>query len=309
MKRIQYHEYGGPEVLRLEEYEPARPGPGEVLVRVRAAAVNPMDAGIRRGRLKMVTGRKFPRGLGHDFSGVVEEVGAGVTRVRAGDEVLGGAGIQGAGAFAEMVVTAATNVTMKPANLSWEEAAALPTPAVTAHQALTVKGRLRAGQSVFVAGALGAVGRSAVQLALTMGATVAGSCRDTAAGEARDLGVAPVVGFDFDPAQLAARFDVVLDAGGKLPLRTMRTLVKPGGRIVDIVPTPAKFARAALPGPYEVLVTKESAADLDHIAGAARDGALRLPIAATVPLGEAIPALTEFEHREGPKGGKLIIVP
>lgn len=307
MKRIQYHEYGGPEVMRLEDFEPARPGKGEVLVRVRAAAVNPMDAGIRRGRLKMVTGRKFPRALGHDFSGVVEAVGEGVTRVRVGDEVLGGASVKGAGAFAEMVVAEENGVAKKPTNISWEEAAALPTPAVTAYQALVKKGRLKAGQSVFVAAALGGVGRSAVQLALMMGASVSGSCRGTASQEARDLGVSPIVEFDFDPTKLAGRFDVVLDASGKLPLRSAKTLVKPGGHIVDIHPAPAKFARAALPGPYEVLVTSAVPADLEQVVRAAEKGALRMPIAATVPLGEAIPALTEFERRVGPKGGKLII--
>src|SRR5213592_4754031 len=87
MKRIQYHQYGGPEVMRLEDFEPALPGPGEVLVRVRAAAANPMDWGIRSGAMKMVTGRKFPRALGYDFAGVVEAVGEGVTRLTVGDEV------------------------------------------------------------------------------------------------------------------------------------------------------------------------------------------------------------------------------
>jgi NADPH:quinone reductase-like Zn-dependent oxidoreductase len=208
-----------------------------------------------------------------------------------------------------MVVAEAKSVTKKPANLSWEEVAALPVPAVTAYQALVNKGMLKAGQSVFVAGALGGVGRSAVQLALMMGASVGGSCRGTAVQEAHDLGISPIVEFDFDPAKLPARFDVALDTSGKLPLHSARTLVKPGGHIIDIHPSPAKFVRAALPGPYEVLVTRAVPADLEQIARAAENGALRLPIAGTVPLSEAIPALTEFEHRGGPKGGKLIITP
>src|SRR3954462_3486894 len=101
MKRIQYHQYGGPGVLRFEDFEPARPGPGEVLVRVKAAAANPMDWKIRNGEMKIMTGRKFPRGLGHDFAGVVAAVGDGVTRLSVGDEVLGGASLKAAGAFAE----------------------------------------------------------------------------------------------------------------------------------------------------------------------------------------------------------------
>jgi NADPH:quinone reductase-like Zn-dependent oxidoreductase len=309
MKRIQYHEYGGPEVMRLEEVEPARPGRGEVLVRVKAAALNPMDIGIRQGRLKMVTGRKFPRALGHDFAGIVEVVGDGVTQVRPGDEVIGAAGIKAAGAFAEMVVVEEKSVVRKPTNLSWDEAAALPTPAITAYLALTKKGQLKAGQSVFVAGALGAVGRSAVQLAMMMGASVGGSCRGTAVQEAHDLGLSPIVEFDFDSSRYARRFDVILDTSGQLSLKSAKTMVKPGGHIVDIRPAPAKFVRAALPGPYEVLVANPDRADVEQIVRAAEQGVLRIPIASVVSLGSAIPALAEFERRTGSKGGKLIITP
>ncbi|WP_328615730.1 NADP-dependent oxidoreductase [Amycolatopsis sp. NBC_00355] len=306
-QRIQYHRYGGPEVLRLEDFEPARPGSGEVLVRVKAAAANPMDWKIRGGEMKVLTGRKFPRGLGHDFAGVVAAVGDGVSRLEVGDEVLGGASIKAAGAFAEMVVADEKAVVKKPANLSWEEAAALPIVGLTAFQAMVGKSELRAGQAVFVHGCLGGVGRSAAQLAMARGASVAGSCRATATQEARDLGVSPIVEFDFDAANLAGRFDVVFDTAGTLPGKAALALLKPGGRILDINPTPAKFVRSALPGPYRLLVAKVAAADLDAVAQAAAGGVLRLPIARTVPLAKAIAALTELEVDRTPKGGKLVI--
>ncbi|QUQ64212.1 NADP-dependent oxidoreductase [Kutzneria sp. CA-103260] len=307
MKRIQYHQYGGPEVLRLEDFEPARPGPGEVLVRVKAAAANPMDWQIRNGAMKIVTGRRFPRGLGHDFAGVVVAVGVGVTRFGIGDEVLGGAGMKASGAFAEMVVAEEKAVVAKPASLSWEEAAALPIVGLTAYQAMVSTSKVHAGQAVFIHGCLGGVGRSAAQIALAHGASVSGSCRGSAMREARDLGVAPIVEFDFDATELAGRFDVVFDTAGTLPIKAAQTLLKPGGRIIDITPTPAKFARSALPGPYQVLVAKAVTEDLDAVAQAAGKGALRLPVARTVPLGEAIPALTELERDRTPKGGKLVI--
>lgn len=104
MKRIQYHRYGGPEVMRLEDFEPRDLGADNVRVRVRAAAANPMDFGIRNGAMTMVTGRSFPRGMGYDFAGIVEAVGDDVTRLRVGDEVLGGAPIKWSGAFADVVV-------------------------------------------------------------------------------------------------------------------------------------------------------------------------------------------------------------
>ncbi|MFD5747587.1 NADP-dependent oxidoreductase [Streptomyces sp. NPDC127033] len=308
IKRIQYHRYGGPEVMRFEDFEPTRPGPGEVLVRVKAAAANPMDWKIRNGEMKIMTGRQFPRGLGHDFAGVVAAVGAHVGRLGVGDEVLGGAGIKAAGAFAEMVVAEEKAVVAKPVSLSWEEAAAIPVVGLTAFQALVGTGKLRAGQAVFIHGCLGGVGRSAAQIAVAHGATVGGSCRGgVAVREAHDLGLSPIVDFDFDATKLAGRFDIVFDTAGTLPVTAARALLKPGGRIIDINPTPAKFLRSALPGPYRVLIGKPVVEDLDAVAQAAGKGILRLPVARAVPLGKAIAALTELERNRTPKGGKLVI--
>ena len=307
MKRIQYHQYGGPEVMRFEDFEPARPGDGEVLVRVRAAAANPYDWKVRNGEMKIMTGRTFPRGMGYDFAGVVEAVGHGVTRLGVGDDVLGAAQIKASGAFADMVVADENGVAKKPAGLSFEEAAAIPTIGVAALQAVVNKGQLQPGQAVFVHGCLGGVGRAAVQIALARGASVAGSCRASAMQDARDLGVAPTVEFDSVPTTLKGKFDIVFDTVGTLTPKTARMLLKSGGRIVDIVPSAGKFVRSVLPGPYKVVIAQHNAEDLDELAQACAQGTLRLPIAATVPLKDAIPALTELERNNTPKGGKLII--
>ncbi|MDT0615706.1 NADP-dependent oxidoreductase [Streptomyces lancefieldiae] len=309
MKRIQYHQYGGPEVMRLEEFEPAPLSPDEVLVRVRAAAANPMDFGIRGGRMKHVTGRRFPRAMGYDFAGVVEAVGDRVTRLSVGDEVLGGTPIKWAGAFAEVVVAQEKGVVKKPGTLSFEDAAAIPTVGITALQALITKGKLQPGQAVFVHSCLGGVGRSAVQIALAHQATVAGSCRDTAKSEARDLGIDPVVDFGFDPASLTRRFDLVLVAAGTLPVKAARTILKPGGRIISILPTPLNLVRSVLPGRFHAMIARPVTKDLEEVARAAGQGTLRLPIARTVPLSQAIPALTELEQNSTERRGKLIITP
>jgi NADPH:quinone reductase-like Zn-dependent oxidoreductase len=310
MKRIQYHQYGGPDVMRLEDFEPAPLGADEVLVRVRASGANPMDFGIRAGRMKMMTGRSFPRAMGYDFAGVVEAVGDRVTRLHVGDEVLGGPTIKAAGAIADVIVIQEKRV-VKPADLSFEDAATLPIVGVTALQALITHGKLRPGQAVFVHSCLGAVGRSAVQVALAHQATVAGSCRDTARSEARALGVDPVVDFDFDPASLTGRFDLVVDAGGKysLPVKAARTMLKPGGRIVSVLPSPANLLRSALPGPFHAFTGQPVIQDLEEVVRAASRGTLRLPIARTVPLSQAIPALTEVEQGGTATRGKLIITP
>jgi NADPH:quinone reductase-like Zn-dependent oxidoreductase len=307
MMRIQYHQYGGPEVMRFEDFEPARPGAGEVLVGVRAAAANPYDWKVRKGEMKIMTGRTFPRGMGYDFAGVVEAVGQGVTRLGVGDDVFGAAQIKASGAFAEMVVADEKGVAKKPAGLSFEAAAAIPTIGVAALQALVDKGKLQAGQAVFVHGCLGGVGRAAVQVALARGASVAGSCRASVMQDARDLGVAPIVEFDAVPNTLRGKFDIVFDTVGALSPKTARMLLKSGGRIVDIVPSAGKFIRSVLPGPYQVVIAQHNAKDLDELAQACAQGILRLPIAATVPLEDAIRALTELERNNTPKGGKLII--
>src|SRR5208337_1923575 len=161
----QYLRYGAPEELRLDEVKQLDPERGQIRVQVRAASANPMDWKIRRGEMKALSGFRFPRGLGHDFAGVVEAVGPGVERLKVGDEVFGVTSIRQAGAFAEYVVADEKNVGLKPPSISFEHAAALTLVSVTAWNALVAKARLRAGQSVFITGCLGGVGRSAVQIA------------------------------------------------------------------------------------------------------------------------------------------------
>lgn len=309
MKRIQYHEYGGPEVMTLEQFEPAPLRADEVRVHVRAAAGNPMDFGIRSGGQKMVTGRQFPRGMGYDLAGVVEAIGGGVTRFRVGDEVFGVTPFKSPGAFADVVIAQEKGIVHKPAELSFEDASALPIAAITALQALFKAGKMRAGHSVFVHGCLGAVGRAAVQIATAHGATVAGSCRANSQDEAGQLGIDPVVAFDFDPALLHGKFDIVFDTAGTLPVQDARAILKRGGRIVSTQPTPANLIKSFLPGPFRAFIAQPVAADLEQIAQDARSGKLRLPIARTVPLSEAIPALIDLEQNRLAKRGKLIIIP
>jgi len=216
MKRLQYHNYGGPGEVRLEEFEPAKPRAGQILVRVKAASVNPIDWKIRSGTLKFMTGKRFPRAMGSDFSGIVEAVGPSVTRLEVGDEVLGTTPMKDSGAFAERVVTGEELAVVKPPALSFEQAATLPIVGVTAWRGLVDKAHLRAGQSVFVHGCLGGVGRAVVHLARILGAQVAGSCRGAAMEEARALGVNPVVDYQrLDIGSLTNRFDVVFDTAAR----------------------------------------------------------------------------------------------
>ena len=301
MKRIQYHQYGGPELMKLEDFALRTPGKEEVAVKVSFAAINPIDWKVRNGALKMVTGKKFPRALGIDFSGIVISVGPGVTRFNVGDAVFGLARIKDGGAIGEAVVAPETFLAKKPASVSFEEAACLGTPGVTAWNGLVDKASLKAGAQVFINGCTGAVGESAVHIARMLGATVSGSCSAQATQRAKDMGVQRV--FDYrtaDLSKISERFDVVYDTAGTMAVATGLGLLRKDGVFLDINPTPAKFIRALFNRRLKPIVCTARADILDGLARAAGEGELKLPIAEIVPLKDAIPLVVALE-----KGRKL----
>lgn len=309
MKRVQYLHFGAPDELRLDEVKTPDAGKGQIRVQVRAAAANPMDWKIRRGEMKAISGSRFPRGLGHDFAGVVEAIGPGVKRLKVGDEVFGVVSIRQAGAFAECVVADEKNVGLKPPSVSFEQAAALTIVGLTAWNALVAKARLRAGQSVFITGCLGGVGRSAVQLARMNGANIVGSCSASGREEALALGVSEVVDYRaFNVASYRNRFDVVFDTAGALSLSQCGAMLKRGGMSLHIVPTFAKMIGCLLPSRHHLVFGNPTPQCMAGIAEAAERGQLVPTIGRIAPLSEAISALTELERKGVPKG-KLVIAP
>ncbi|MGA4239430.1 NAD(P)-dependent alcohol dehydrogenase [Ralstonia nicotianae] len=307
MQRIQYDKYGGPELMRLEDFVLTEPGKGEVAVKVKFAAINPIDWKVRNGYLKMVTGKAFPRAMGSDFSGTVISIGPGVKRFKPGDAVFGLARIKESGALGQAVVTNETFLAKKPDNVSFEDAACLGTPGVTAWNGLVDKAKLTAGKRVFVNGCAGAVGEATVQLARMLGARVAGSCSAGMMERARSLGVEAI--FDYrttDLSRLGKRFDVVYDTAAMMTTETGVGLLGPGGVFLDINPTPGKFIRSIFNHRLKPIVCTPRADILDDLARTAKEGKLRLPVAETVPLSEAIRLVTALEG--GRKlGGKSLV--
>ena len=199
MKAVVYTDYGPPEVLRLEEVEKPVPKDDEVLVKIHAAAANPLDWHFMRGTplpFRLVFGFRRPKNpfLGADIAGHVEAVGNKVTQFRPGDEVFGDASSSGLGGFAEYVCAREETLALKPSNLSFEEAAAVPVAAITALQGLRDKGQIRSGQKVLINGASGGVGTFAVQLAKAFGAEVTGVCSTRNLELVRSVGADRVVG-------------------------------------------------------------------------------------------------------------------
>lgn len=237
MKAIRYHTYGSPDVLTLEDVDQPAVGDDDVLVQVRAAGANPLDFHFMRGTpyiMRTRSGLSKPRvnGLGVDVAGIVAAVGKNVTAVQQGDEVFGGC----EGAFAEYVsIRADAVIHAKPANLTFEQAAAVPVAGFTALQALRDKGRIQAGQRVLVNGAAGGVGTFAVQIAKVFGAQVTGVCGTRNVEMVQSIGADHVI--DYTKADFAAarqRYDLVVDAVGNRTLSDLRRVLTPNGALVGI---------------------------------------------------------------------------
>lgn len=307
MQRIQYHKYGGPEVMRLEEFSLGPPGEGEVAVAVRCAAINPIDWKMRDGMMKFMTGRSFPRGMGMDLSGVVTAIGEGVTRFAVGDAVFGLARFKQTGALGEAVLAKDVALAKKPDEVSFEDAACLGTPGVTAWNGLIDKAKLKAGQNVFINGCSGAVGEAAVQIARLSGAHVSGSCSADAMDRARLLGMLKLYDYRVtDPARIAEEFDVVFDAAATLSTASGVGMLRKGGTFTTVDPTPARFLRAMFDRRVKPIVVTPRVDLLDTLAHAARDKGFRLPIARIVALDEAIALIAAIEG--GRKlGGKAVV--
>ncbi|MBB4124970.1 NADPH:quinone reductase-like Zn-dependent oxidoreductase [Xanthomonas translucens] len=296
MKRVQFGRYGGPEEMSFGEYELPPLEPQRVRVRVKAAAINPLDWKLRRGVMKFVTGRKFPQGMGSDFAGVVEAVGAQVKGIQVGDEVFGTAEIKRQGAFAEIIDASAELVVRKPATLSFSEAACLPIPAATAWAAIVGVARASSGSRIFIHGCSGAVGSSAVQLALARGAHVSGACGASSQANVKSAGVNPVFAYS-DKASFASDglYDAVFDTLGTLPVADGLTLLKPRGRFIDINPTPGRMLRGLVSGRYKMTFSTGGFKNLEDIAKLAGDGKLRSSIGLEAPFSDALSVIKDAE--------------
>jgi NADPH:quinone reductase-like Zn-dependent oxidoreductase len=320
MRAITQDAYGVPEeVLRLTDIEKPVVGDGEVLVHVRAAAVTGTDWHLLRGlpyAARPVVGMRRPRNRvpGLELSGTVEAVGPRVRDIHVGDEVFGWC----EGAFCEYVAVPEGQVTVKPANLTPEQAAAVPISGFTALQAVRDKGRVRAGQKVLVIGASGCVGTYAVQLAKHYGAEVTAVCSAGKAAMVRELGADHVLDYAAGPLT-ATGFDVVLDIYGNSPLRTLKRLLKPGGTVALVGGTGGRWfmgtdrwLRAMLAAPFlaitaRPLVHKDSLEDLVLLRNLIEAGKLHPVLDRTYQLTDAAAAIEDV--RQGRVRGQAVITP
>jgi len=306
MKAVRIHGYGGPEVLAYEDAPKPEPGRGDLLVRVHAAGVNPVDWKIREGHLRPLLRYRLPLTLGWDVSGVVEAVGPDAHGFAIGDEIYARPDISRDGAYAEYLALRAVEASPKPKTLDHVHAAAVPLAALTAWQALFDVAKLAAGQRVLIHAAAGGVGHFAVQLARWKGASVIGTCSGRNAEFVRALGAEEVIDYAATRFEDAVRdVDVVFDTmGGDVQRRSFRVLRR-GGVLVSIV-EPFSRLKAALRGVRaQFLFVQPHAGQLAELARLIDGGAVKPAVEAVLPLAEASRA--HELSRAGRTRGKLVL--
>jgi NADPH:quinone reductase-like Zn-dependent oxidoreductase len=319
MKAIVLTKYGSPDVLQFKEVEKPTPNDNQVLVRVHAASANPLDWHEMRGApfiARLSTGLLKPKNskVGADVAGRVEAVGKDVTQFKPGDDVFGGCN----GSFAEYVCARGDRLALKPGNLSFEEAAAIPVAAITALQGLRDKGQIQPGQKVLVNGASGGVGTFAVQIAKSYGTEVTGVCSTRNLDMVRKIGADHVIDYtqeDFTKNE-QQRYDLIYDAVGNRSVSDYKRALKPGGTcaVAGFSSMPRLFEHAVV-GPLRsktgnkkvglMGMAKLNQKDLDFLKELVEAGKIVPVIDRRYPLSETADAIRYLE--EGHAQGKVVI--
>jgi NADPH:quinone reductase-like Zn-dependent oxidoreductase len=283
MKAVVLHEYGGPEKLKYEDVADPVTGEGQLLVRLTASSVNPIDYKLRSGVHKDAMPLEFPVILGRDIAGIVREVGSGVEGFAPGDRVMA----LGNKAYAELVLVAATDAAHVPEGLDLVKSAALPLVTLTGEQLISRAVKIQSGQTVLVAGAVGGVGRAAVWTAKKAGAVVIAGVRKAQVKEAESLGADQVMALDDSSAMEKLGFiDAVADAVGGETAEMLLGKVKQGGVFGTVLGPPAN-AKMHPTVKVEAIRVKPDAVALRQLAEDVVAGKLEIPIDRMVPLAEA----------------------
>lgn len=318
MKAVICPKYGSPDVLQLQDVAKPTPEENEVLIKIEAASVNPMDWHKMRGApflVRLSGGFSKPNDprLGADVAGIVEAVGSGVTQFQPGDEVYGEFS---PGGLAEYVCAAENKVARKPINLSFEEAAAIPVAGLTALQGLRDHGEIQAGQSVLINGASGGVGTFAVQIAKAIGAEVTGVCSTRNVDLVNSLGADHVVDYkQTDFTRQGIRYDLIFDAVGNCSVGDYKRALTPSGNAVVVgFTTMLRMVGVMLLGSLTArssdrkiapMLAKPTQDDLNHLAELAETGKITPRIDRRYPLAEAADAIRYLET--GRARGKVVI--
>ncbi len=306
MKAMVIHEYGGPEVLKYEDVPRPEPKEDQILIRVIAAGVNPVDGMIRSGMFAKDGNRAFPIILGGDVAGVVEKVGSKITKFKAGDPVFAYISLDDSGGYAQYALVTEREAALKPKSLSYVEAAAVPIVALTAWQALIDTARLSEGQTVLIHGGSGGVGTFAIQIAKARGAKVIATASTAKQDLLKELGADVAIDYTKQKfEEIAKDVDVVLDSVGKDTLAHSYGVVKKGGFIVTLV---ARIDQAELDNHGirgASLSVEPNSDELAEIGKLIDEKKIKVVVSQTFPLSEARKA--QEQAATGHTRGKIVL--
>lgn len=311
MRSIIYNKYGGPEVFEVADVEKPEPGANSILVRVKASSINPVDYKVRRGDMKVLSGKKFPKNAGADFAGVIENAGENVAGYRKGDEIYGFLNPMKGGAYSDYLIADPANVSLKPEKFSFEQAASMPIAALTALQALNYLGNVNEGSTVLVNGATGGVGSFAVQLAKALGAEVTGICSEDNMKLCKDLGADEVFNYaEEDLNRSGRKFDVFFDAAAKSTFSKSIKFVNSRGIYITTIPgfgiiINRLFNFLPFKKKSKIIMVKSSGIDLAIMTGFAMTETLEPVIAKSFKLEDVADAQELAES--GKFRGKIVV--
>jgi NADPH:quinone reductase-like Zn-dependent oxidoreductase len=291
MQAITYAHFGSPDVLTLSDAAPPSPRSGHLVVRVHAVSINPLDAKIRRGDARLLSGTRFPKTPGLEFAGVVEQVGTGVSGFQVGDDVFGGLGSFKEGYLSERISVPARVVAKMPKSLDYVGAAAVAVVGLAARAAVHAA-RIKTGDHVLINGASGGLGPYAIQLGKQAGAHVTAVSGTGGVALARELGADSVIDYRRESITASGKtFDAVLELSGRLSFSEARLLLKPRGVYVDFEPGPAKLASAAIQNlfrsrQHRFVIARSTTEALDALSRQIDAGVLRPGPVQAYPLSE-----------------------
>ena len=311
MKAVVFNKYGNNDVVEVRDMPVPSPGTGEVLVKVRAASVNPVDWKMRAGQLRLITGYKFPKVLGRECAGEVVGTGSGVTRFKKGDQVILLPAVRSMGAFAEYACAPEATTFRKSESISFEHAACIPIAGLTALQALRDKGQVSYSKKVLVNGASGGVGHFAIQIAKIFGAEVTGVCSGANTELVKGIGADKVVDYtqeDFTKGR--ERYDIIFDAGAKRSFGDCRRVLAANGVYVSTLPSFSVLlnqyvTHAISTTKASTIMVKPIAADIEWVQNQIEAGRIKIIIDTTYSLEQAKQALAYSET--GKARGKIVL--
>lgn len=278
VKKIIYNNFGDVEVLKMIDIDVPSFSEKEILIKVKAVSINGLDWKIRDGQMKMMTGSKFPRGTGIDFSGTVEDSGAAQVRYKVGDEVFGILDVFKGAALAEYIVVKEENITLKPSRITFEQAAALPVVGLAALQIFNKLVKISPNSKILINGASGGIGMIAIQIAKSRGAFVTAVTSDNGMSVAREWGSDRVISYKkADVLKDTERYDAFIDLSGRIPYKKAKIILKENSTYVNTVPEikdmiVSLFQNLFSTRKYKNLFLKHNQNDLEELSKMAMEG-------------------------------------